>query len=738
MRRALLTLTALAALLVPAATAAAQALPPSLTADTRYAFSGIAEHVPGEIAAGAAIDPALDRHYAVGTTGDDNVAVIARRSNGALDTTFAGDGALSLDVTSGSVDSGAAIVVLPDSRLRIAGASDAVAVVIGLLPDGSVDPGFGVVPVPAGDEATALAVDAIGRLAVTGESGTDTFVAVLEPTGTPTFPAQTVDAERAVDVAWGAGGPVALVDVAGGQAQLRAFTISGAPDWTTVLDVGGSATEPGALVSYGGRFWVTGSVTSGGDMDAYLARVDGSGGSLESRRFDMRGMVFQGSQQVNSAGRDLTIVPGEPDTLVVGGASATDLPQVGAAAFNGLDGPVSQLATGDIVLRVLSGQGTAVGMAGASTGAVAVVVDLKSSDATPVERIGMGRLLVDAEKQCDLAISVVNPLELIMRATAPSTATLRATNNGKRACGGEIAVPAPYSIAPGPLATGKLPPGGSVTLTAQIAYGATFPAVDTLVFTLTAPADVALGDNVARLRVAFSFCDLQLRRIGGPRVIGNEGARRYEFTVRNVGTAACSNARIAVVGKGRRARAGDRYRVPAGQSVTDEVDVAARKSARVGRRAAIAFIARARDDVQLINNLAGVRPRVVRAGDTTTRKPAGGKRFRGKAKGGSAKHVRKRTLKVARVEIAVRRRGKGCRWLSDAEGRMRTVVAGRKGACDQPVWVKVRGKRKWRLGLDRALPKGRYVLLSRAVLVNGVPEGAFGRKDRNMVRFRVR
>jgi hypothetical protein len=92
MRRALLA--ALVAVLVPAAPAAAQVQPPSLTADTTFAFSGVSEYdfratLADDVGRRAAIDPALGRSYAVGDTetasGATEIAVVARRANGTLD-----------------------------------------------------------------------------------------------------------------------------------------------------------------------------------------------------------------------------------------------------------------------------------------------------------------------------------------------------------------------------------------------------------------------------------------------------------------------------------------------------------------------------------------------------------------------------------------------------------------------------------------------------------------------------
>ena len=485
---------------------------------------------------------------------------------------------------------------------------------------------------------TALAIAADGRLAITGATTSpgarDTFVAVLGADGTPTAfgtagvavrDAGAGSDDTGADVAWGARGPVALVETAVGPADrhtaLLAFTDAGADDaafgggtGSVALDAGGTDTTAGGLLAYGGRLWATGSVTVDVDVDAYLARVDGDGGHPVARRFDMRGSVFPASQQVKSVGEDLTLAPGEPDTLVVGGSVFTDAGlEVAAAAFNLLDGELPALQMTELVIPV-EGQGAAVGVAGGSGGAVALTAtardfSLETNSGSDDLSIAMARVLVDAEKRCDLSLSVAAPLELVMRGLAPSSVTLRATNAGQRACGGTISVPAPYSLAPAELVTGKLGPGQSIALTPAIAYGAALPADGTLEFTLTAPDDAAKGDNVARLHVLFSFCDLELRRVETPRMAGFEGAQRYGFTVRNAGTTDCTRTAIAVGGSGRRALLTERYTVPAGQSVTDEVQVAVRRrTVRPGGRAPITFAVATTGDVRLANNTQRAAP----------------------------------------------------------------------------------------------------------------------------------
>ena len=180
--------------------------------------------------------------------------------------------------------------------------------------------------------------------------------------------------------------------------------------------------------------------------------------------------------------------------------------------------------------------------------------------------------------------------------------------------------------------------------------------------------------------------------------------------------------------------------MPPGQSVTDEVMVAVRRRmVRPGARAAISFAVSATGDVQAANDVQAHRPLVVRVGDTSARRPERGSRlFTGTAKPARrVPGVKRSARRVARVEIAVRRAGKGCRWMATRAGGLRIVPRGLGGACDRPVWIRVDGTDDWRLRIRRALPAGRYTLISRAVTRNGAVEGAYSFKDRNKLRFRI-
>jgi hypothetical protein len=102
---------------------------------------------------------------------------------------------------------------------------------------------------------------------------------------------------------------------------------------------------------------------------------------------------------------------------------------------------------------------------------------------------------------------------------------------------------------------------------------------------------------------------------------------------------------------------------------------------------------------------------------------------------------------VAKVEVALARSGQGagklarkrktksCTWLS-RKGKFKRARA-KKGACTQR-WLTATGTSKWSFKLSRRLPKGRYVLYSRATDSAGLSETAFSSGDRNRITFSVR
>jgi hypothetical protein len=102
--------------------------------------------------------------------------------------------------------------------------------------------------------------------------------------------------------------------------------------------------------------------------------------------------------------------------------------------------------------------------------------------------------------------------------------------------------------------------------------------------------------------------------------------------------------------------------------------------------------------------------------------------------------------RVRRVEIAALRSGgraraaavPRCLWLRNGRGDFRRVRAGAKNRCDEPVWLRVRGTRRWRFEGSKPLPKGRYVVYARAVDAAGHTTSIFTKRQRNRFAFEVR
>lgn len=759
----LLTL-ALAALCAPAQAAT----PASLSVDLSFAPpSGVArsDFTPGTIADlpnGTAVHG--DRIYTVGQTnggsGGQDMGIVARRADGTYDTDFDGDGRLIVKLAPGTDrDVATGIAVLPDGRLRVVGSYDKVAgtsgtpsedldiAIVGLDPDGSFDESFGIggkATFGAGagnDVSSRITLGPDGRLAVVGSASNgvrdDVFVSLREPNGSPVteFDGDGVRLagsaalhERGVDVAFRPGGGLVTLVRAettptAWSASLEAFTPTGADDHSFAngtLAVGDPDTIPGALIEHGGRYWVTGSTRVGVHTDAFLARVEGDGSGLNFRRFD-----FRADQTVTSEGLDLTVVPGLPSTLVVAGAitSSTDK-DWGVAAFRDYDDELAGASLSTLVVPAAGNEGI-VGVAAAPGGWLAVAGKL-TEFSTADTSYGNSRILIDAGKQCDLALELTAPVEVVFQGSKPSALSLKVTNNGSRSCAGSVGVPAPYQL--GPVATGELAPGASFTAAnVPLSYAGPRRRDDLLPVTVTAPGDPDVTDNSSSVRVLFRYCDLGVRAVGGAAAVPTEGKGRLEVSLRNRGTQPCR------VLRGSRTA----YTIGAGKSVTDRLGAAAPKGAKVGARVKVLVRARAAEDVNPANDTATISARVVRVGDSSIR-ARGARGVSGTARGGKGKLSAKR-LRVSGVDVAIlRKRGAGCRWLASAKATFKTTKAGRKGKCDTRRWVRAAGTKRWRLRFSKALPPGRYVVFSRARIGAGFAEASFTAKDRNRVELRVR
>ncbi len=772
----------LAALLAAAPSAGAQAFPaPSLSVDTAFnpptgihttdfpppGTAGTRHDIPAAVAVHG------NRIYTVGVTGttttSDNrtVAIAARRLDGTLDPSFDGDGKLTLSIGA-KADIGTGIAVLPaDGSLRVLVATDVSTTstisfdvaVVGLNADGTPDTTFGA-PIATGVRGVWLLAGTEneiparieagpgGRLAIVGartDGIRDDFVALLEANGSPVtgpgfgadgvrFSETASPVDRGVDVAFRPGGGlVTLVSIDApatpDETVLRAFNADGTLDMTfgtggNVL-VGNTDTVPGGLIVHDGRLWVSGSTNVGSDTDAFLARVNADGAGLQVHRFDMRGPLTP-SLAVPSRANDIVVVPGVPATIVVVGSvtHSSGVTDWAAAAFNNFDGDLARAGMDDIVIQAPGDtvDASLVTAAAGAQGWLAVAGRLVGSD----NDFGNARLLVDADKTCDLAVAASEPGEIVFRGSSPAALTVRVQNVGTRACGGTLSVAAPYGMAA--VATGLVLPGATFVAPAiPTTYHGPRRADDVLLIALDAPADANSANNRAAAHVVFSYCDLAVARAGAVGAIPTEGTRRFELSLRNQGTTTC---RVRV---GRNAE----YPLARGKPASDTVAVAAPPGARPGKRVVVALRASATDDVEPSNNAVTVSPTVVRVGDSDVRS-WGARRFAGTARRGAGDLAASR-LRPARVDVAVLRvSSKSCSWLSSTRGSFTGEPRGPDGRCGQHHWLRADGTTNWRLALRRSLSPGRYVVFSRTTIRAGFREASFSPKDRNRVEFTVR
>jgi hypothetical protein len=631
-------------------------------------------------------------------------------------------------------------------------------------------------PGPNADIPHRIVAGPGGRLAIVGTrrdtvSRDDFFVSLREANGMPaTFGTSGVKSfnrggspstgvapvDRGIDVVFRPGGGLLALLMVEKDANtsafdyaavLHAFTASGADDTSFAgtgdleLTVGAPDTVPGGLVEYGGRYYVSGSTVVGAATHGFIARVNANGSGLDYRRFDIRGRVVPAGQPVTTwAGKaltstsadivapgDLVVVPGLPTTLVAVGSveyslgTGTTEIDWAAAAFNNFDGRLAAAGFGDVVLQAPGRHAISSAAAGAS-GWLAVAGRYELNFDTSY---GNARLMIDADKACDLAVQLAEPNEITFRGSADAVLSATVTNEGTLPCRGVIGVPSPYRLAAS--STGELAPGGRVVINAGLAYGGPRRPEDILTATVTAAGDANPTNDRAAVHVVFSYCELALEGVGGAGWIPTEGARRFELNLRNNGTTACS------------VRLGSKpsYRLEGGKSVSDRLAMRAPRSARPGTRVRVALRASAAGDVEPGNNAIARSPRVVGVGDSSVG-AWGARRFAGRASAGKAKGMAAAKLRPARVHVALLRKGgKTCGWLRSARGDFTRRKPGKEGRCGDPRWLRAEGTRSWRFRLRRSLPAGSYVIHSRTTIGAGFPEARFSADDRNKVEFRV-
>jgi hypothetical protein len=98
-----------------------------------------------------------------------------------------------------------------------------------------------------------------------------------------------------------------------------------------------------------------------------------------------------------------------------------------------------------------------------------------------------------------------------------------------------------------------------------------------------------------------------------------------------------------------------------------------------------------------------------------------------------------RQVQVGMVQLVdgARAAAAGCRSLASPRGRF-TRMPLENGRCTKVRWLRAQGTRRWRFKLRKTLPRGRYVIYSRALDKSGVPEQSFTARDRNRQVIRLR
>jgi hypothetical protein len=776
MKRILLTTF----LLLAAPAAAHAAITPSLSIDTHFApvsgiavdnFSdAIATDIPAEVLVSG------ERTYTIGSTSsnDGNIVIVARRADGTFDTGFSGDGKLTVSIPGTEGENVKAATALPDGSLRIAANTDTVIgtggdnrdiALIAVRADGTMEPGFGangivVFGVGAGkDEPMGIAVDAVGRVAVSGTAQSsnldDTFVALRNADGTPAGfgTAGAVVLPRAPlnlgdigqDVVFRPGGGlVVLMNVHTNPVSnntdetsvLRAFNEDGSTDTSfgsggeTPLTVGDPDTSSQALLVHRGRIWVTGKTSRGVQQNAFVARVEADGNGLVSRQLEFRGKV-PGTEAVASSATDLVVVSGPPETLFVVGSSVRASTGSGAFAAGALSNFDADLAVAPFGSYVDSGSNQSGLLSAAAAGATSVMATGLLLDSSLAGSFATMRFLLDADKKCDLAIDVPSPLELTFVGRKGTAAQVSVENKGERPCGGDVTVNAPYKLGRA-VSTGLIEPGAKFVANAVPVTTSTIRRDDDVArFGITVAGDADTSNDVRGVRAVFSFCDLALSTVQKPATIPNEGGRRVEVGLRNSGTRTCRSVRMRVTG-GSGAGVSKPYSIERGRSVSDDVSVSAASRAKIGKKATVRVTSSSADeDIASGNDSIRLTARVVGVGDSRVRS-ASATRISGSATGGKGTKADRAGLRLTRVEVAVRKLGGGCRWLSGNKFKKRKT-----SSCTPSGWRRASGKGSWSLNL-RTLPAGRYEVYTRAVTANTFREGRFSTKDGNRRAFRVR
>src|SRR6188768_2002106 len=178
----------LAAAVIVAAVAPASASASAAPGDLDVSFSGDGKQTTdyGGADAAAAVAMHADGKLVVAGTSDGNFALARYGADGALDPSFSGNGLVTTDL--GGTDDGQGVVIQTDGKIVVAGGSEGNFALARYTTDGGLDPSFSgdgrqTTDFGREDRATAVALQADGRIVVGGNSGSDFALARYDANG---------------------------------------------------------------------------------------------------------------------------------------------------------------------------------------------------------------------------------------------------------------------------------------------------------------------------------------------------------------------------------------------------------------------------------------------------------------------------------------------------------------------------------------------------------------------------
>jgi len=334
-------------------------LHPDGAADTSFDDDGVAYvgFRPGDFARAVALQP--DGKLVVAGTSIDDIAVARLHPNGALDTSFDGDGKKIIDY--GGLDHGYDVVVQPDGKIVVAGygGPNTALAVARLEPDGSFDTtfdgdGIAGVDLGGGETGEAVALQPDGKIVAAGFAtvNSDILVARFNRTGPadmtydPDFGLaglRSIDyagGEAAGDVLVQPDGKLLIVGSGGSDTALAvtrlnpdgSFDTSFDNDGTSGADFGGRETGRAALLQPDGKVVLVGSTSLNDDIA--VARLHPNG-ALDSS------FTADGRTTINIGGHDYAYAAAlQADGRIVIAGDTTDGALIARLQGEGAPAPV--------------------------------------------------------------------------------------------------------------------------------------------------------------------------------------------------------------------------------------------------------------------------------------------------------------------------------------------------------------------------------------------------------------